>query len=377
MNDRLMEIIGSMSHFECAVISPDLSFQKVSLGFWEILGKPEPEYRVSQIADTLTEFAGMEDILVSILEGTQARLLIENVNYPIVSNGVRYLDFSIVPLLETEPSQGLFLIVEDVSTRTRLRQELIQDRNELRIKRLDLERTNKELEQLSRYKSMILSLAAHDLRNPITVISIYTDIIKEYLPEETPEKVSQILEIIRSQCISMENLLTSLLDMEQMDQDGFLVETEKFLINDLIITQVNAIKLGDRDQHEFEVFLPEEDLLVDAAPNHLERVLYNLLINAVNYSPKNGIIKVSAWKSGSEVVFEVSNTGPGISEDELPKLFDIFYRAEKDSSQKVKGFGLGLFIVKSFVDAHQGRIEVSSTPGEWTTFTVTMTAISS
>ena len=145
----------------------------------------------------------------------------------------------------------------------------------------------------------------------------------------------------------------------------------------MINTQVNAIKLVDRDQHEFEVFLPEEDLLVDAAPNHLERVLYNLLINAVNYSPKNGIIKVSAWKSGSEVVFEVSNTGPGISEDELPKLFDIFYRAEKDSSQKVKGFGLGLFIVKSLVDAHQGRIEVSSTPGEWTTFTVTMTAISS
>jgi signal transduction histidine kinase len=108
----------------------------------------------------------------------------------------------------------------------------------------------------------------------------------------------------------------------------------------------------------------------------MEEVFTNLISNAINYSPEGGTVVIAASKHMAFVEVRVSDTGVGIAAEELPKIFDKFYRVKHPQTRQVIGTGLGLSIVKGVVEAHRGSVEVESTPGIGTTFTVLLPIIS-
>jgi signal transduction histidine kinase len=105
-------------------------------------------------------------------------------------------------------------------------------------------------------------------------------------------------------------------------------------------------------------------------PEHLKRIIYNLLNNAVRYTPEGGLIQVIGRVAAEQVVLQFSDTGPGLTEAQLARLFQPYYRTEEARQGPFVGAGLGLFIVKCLVEAHAGHIEVISKPGQGTAFTV-------
>jgi len=114
---------------------------------------------------------------------------------------------------------------------------------------------------------------------------------------------------------------------------------------------------------------------VQADPKNMEEVLNNLLSNAINYSPNGGTVEVRARSMGESIEIEVRDTGVGIPEEELAKIFDKFYRVKHPETRKVIGTGLGLPIVKNIVEAHNGIIEVDSIPGRGSTFRIRLPII--
>jgi len=109
---------------------------------------------------------------------------------------------------------------------------------------------------------------------------------------------------------------------------------------------------------------------VQADPKNIEEILNNLISNAINYSPEGGNVTVTAQGLGEYMEIKVEDTGVGISPEELPKIFDKFYRVKHPKTRKVTGTGLGLAIVKGIVDAHQGTIDVESVVGKGTIFKI-------
>jgi len=107
-------------------------------------------------------------------------------------------------------------------------------------------------------------------------------------------------------------------------------------------------------------------------PQHLQRVFVNLLSNAVKYTPEGGAIRVGLKRDGGSILAEVSDTGCGISAEDLPKLFQEFYRSNAPINQQIRGTGLGLALAKRIVEAHRGHISVMSDQGKGSTFTVSL-----
>lgn len=116
--------------------------------------------------------------------------------------------------------------------------------------------------------------------------------------------------------------------------------------------------------------LPETPLVIQSDQDHIRRIVYNLLSNAVRHTPEGGRIQVAGRLEAEAVVLQVTDTGPGMTGTQLAHLFQPYYRTEEARRSSFAGAGLGLFIVKHLVEAHAGHIRVDSQPGQGTTFTV-------
>lgn len=209
---------------------------------------------------------------------------------------------------------------------------------------------------------------AHELRMPLTVMQGQLELIQQGVKPAVPETLLPIQdEVFR---------LTRLVqDLHQLS----LAEVGKL---SLVKTTVYAGQLLARIVDNFEIefedkgiscsfinnIAPEATITVD--PDRITQVFVNLLGNALRYTPAGGSIKVLVDDNGTDLRVSIADTGPGIAAEHLAHIFDRFYRADEDRSRETGGTGLGLAIAKEFVAAHRGRIEVSSTVGEGTEFTV-------
>jgi signal transduction histidine kinase len=122
----------------------------------------------------------------------------------------------------------------------------------------------------------------------------------------------------------------------------------------------------------YRLEMPEEPLVLDGFEDGLERVIMNLVSNAVKYTPEGGAVVVKAWCEGDQISLAVSDTGIGIPEDALPRIFTEFYRAKNAKAMEVEGTGLGLVIAKDVIEQHDGQISVESVVGRGTTFRVSL-----
>ena len=353
-----------------AHISPGLGILGASENLSTLLCEPPGDVLGRPLLELFWEFAGAEDSLARLLSGDLPAYRLERINRPQDDDAQRYLNFILLPLDKERPAQGLLLIVEDETETSQLRQRLVQDRNDLSLLQYQLLRSNEDLQRLGQLKSLILSIAAHDMRAPLNAILGYSEWMQAELPQENSEH-SQLLSIIISQVNWLDHMITDLLDLDQIERGRLRITPRPCDLGNLIQQIVSALQVTAALQKQALVFVPPDaPVIIQADPERIGQIFYNLLGNALKYTPLGGRIQVSAWQDEAYGAFSVQDDGPGMSEQELEQLFQLYFRSEGARSSLARGAGLGMFIVKTLVDAHHGTIEVASQPERGTAFSV-------
>jgi adenylate cyclase len=167
-------------------------------------------------------------------------------------------------------------------------------------------------------------------------------------------------------------LINNLLDIARIESGRVVMSQRPLEAKELVNTATEVIKPQlDSKKIQLNINLgPVKQLYGD--PSHLSRVFINLLSNAIKYTPEGGLISVTMQLDGVRALVKVQDTGCGLAPDELPKLFQEFYRSSNPINEKVRGTGLGLVLVKKIIEAHQGNIWVNSEVGKGTTFSFTI-----
>lgn len=249
---------------------------------------------------------------------------------------------------------------------TKLNNELVKMQREMSKKNIQLEKTNEQ-------KNYLLGVAAHDLRNPLLIISNYSEHLLEDLKEKVSDKDIDMLKTIKSSSDFMYRLVDDLLDMSKIDAGKMELEREETDIIELFGTIININKVFADKKNIDVVFnhigeIPK--LFVD--PLKLTQVMNNLLNNAVKYSFPYTQITVSLRKLEEELLVTVKDKGRGIPDERIKNLFKPFQTAQIKSTAKEKSTGLGLAIVKNIIKVHGGRIWVESEVGSGSSFYFTL-----
>lgn len=227
-----------------------------------------------------------------------------------------------------------------------------------------------KLHKLELSRREFVSNVSHELRTPITTIKSYTETIldSEDMPMETARS---FLEVVCSEADRMTRLVFDLLELSRLDYDNSSMPKEKFDLKLLLENIVSKLAF-EADSHEHKLslaFAGKMDLFFGNR-DRIEQVITNIIVNAVKYTPNGGDIKVSAGQIYGNFYVKVKDNGIGIPEEDLPHVFDRFYRVDKARSRSSGGTGLGLAIAKEIVNAHNGDIKITSEKGKGTEVTL-------
>ncbi|MBN1137808.1 MAG: GAF domain-containing sensor histidine kinase [Anaerolineae bacterium] len=226
-----------------------------------------------------------------------------------------------------------------------------------------------ELNQLDQVKSNFIAIAAHELRTPLSLILGYAMFLRAEASGETEEQ----LDIVLQGAMRLRSLIDDMVNLRQVDSGESVLELETFPVQTLISNTLDEMRpLIQAKKQSIHLALPKEPLVVQADQGKMGIVLTNLLSNAIKFTDQGQRIGIQAGQQGHCAWFTVWDTGIGIPQDKLSRIFDRFYQIEPSLARHYEGMGLGLSIAKAMVELHHGRIQVKSKEGSGTAFTVTV-----
>ncbi len=228
------------------------------------------------------------------------------------------------------------------------------------------------LKQFDRLRSEFVANVSHELKTPLTSILGFVETLKEGALEDREHSL-KFLDIIEEQSKKLHLMIEDLLLLSRMESSKEPLKLGPVRLSSMMekIEQV-FIPLMKENRIGFSMEVVPSDLSLTAESSSLERALSNLIDNAVKYNLREGTVSVAARRFGQGVTISVSDTGPGIVPQDLGRIFERFYRADKSRSRESGGSGLGLSITKHIVERHGGRIEVESILGQGSTFTIVL-----
>jgi len=219
--------------------------------------------------------------------------------------------------------------------------------------------------EAERMRTALVSTVSHELRSPLTAIKGYVDSLLDGGPwDEATQR--EFLEIIAVSAEKLAVLVDNLLDAAKLEAGVLRMEMEPVRV-ERIAQQVLDHRRRLAPSHDLRLEVDGDLPLAEADPVRLEQVLANLVDNAIKYSPQGGAITVRV-SAGDRITVRVSDEGIGITPEEAERLFERFYRVDNGLARSTKGVGLGLYICKSLIEGHGGRIWVESNPGRGSTF---------
>jgi len=225
------------------------------------------------------------------------------------------------------------------------------------------------LQEDDRLRRELVTNVSHDLRTPLASMQGYIEtlIIKDNALDAGTR--TQYLEIARRHATHLNRLIRNLFELSMLDSRSVTPEFEQFLLPELIHDVVQEFELQARDANiTLEVHPPDESVSVYADISLIQRVLENLVGNALKYTPAGGKVSISVQRSAAAVGVSVADTGPGIAEEALPHIFDRFYRADNHHERAGSSVGLGLAITKRILELHSSEINVVSKGQQGTRF---------
>jgi PAS domain S-box-containing protein len=237
----------------------------------------------------------------------------------------------------------------------------------------NLKIANNRLEELNDIKNQFLGMAAHDLRNPLTVIYSYSKLMTDFNSENLNEQQVSMLNRINKSCKQLLVLINDLLDITSIDSGKVNIEKKKVKISDILNPDNYSFQwLACYKDINVDIITEVPDFEVEVDINRIIQVIENLLSNAIKYSYSDTTVTLTAKIENNAFILSVKDEGQGIPEEDISKLFKPFEKASVKPTGKETSTGLGLVIVKKIVDLHNGTINVKSEVNKGSEFIVSL-----
>jgi len=266
--------------------------------------------------------------------------------------------------------QGLPLVIHNALSAFKRDKERERLQKEVAAKKIELEAANKKLKELDRIKSDFVANVAHEFRTPLTIIKGNVDLVVKGGLGEVTSQQKEMLDGAKNIANRLARLVNDLLDISKIESGKMKLREDLININKIIEENLPGFTkmIKDRKQtlkKELAIDMPD----IKADMDKITQVFVNLLSNAIKYSPEQGSIVVKSVNLENEIMVEVSDTGEGVSQENLDTIFDKFTRV---TAEKKEGTGLGLPIAKDIVVLHKGRMWVKSEIGKGSQFYFTL-----
>ena len=228
-----------------------------------------------------------------------------------------------------------------------------------------LHRLNKQLEEVSRHKSEFLANLSHELRTPLNAILGGSELLAEGLFGELNEKQTEYIHDIHESGQHLLSLINDVLDLSKVEAGRLELQPGHFGLRSLMESSVTIVReRASRKSIDLQVEPPAEEVIVEADERKVKQIVYNLLSNAVRFTPEGGKVVFRAHREGDEAIFAVEDSGPGVAEEFRERIFDEFFQAPGAE----EGTGLGLALSKRLVELHGGRIWLETKVGQGSRF---------
>ncbi|GAB4131583.1 MAG: HAMP domain-containing sensor histidine kinase [Bacteroidia bacterium] len=223
--------------------------------------------------------------------------------------------------------------------------------------------------KLSEIKNDFISNMTHELKTPISTISLACEVLSDEGIEKTREKTDRYVGMIREENKRLSRLVENVLQTSVLDKGNFKLKPVNINLHEIIAQAISSVQLAvDKNEGSISTHLKAAHPEIVADKTHVQNVIYNLLDNAVKYSPHQPHIHVSTVDYGNEIEICIADNGIGISKENHKKIFEKLYRVPTGNVHDVKGFGLGLSYVKAIIEKHGGTVWVESEPGKGSSF---------
>jgi signal transduction histidine kinase len=274
-------------------------------------------------------------------------------------------------------NNGYFLILTGVIVVVgnhffyRLRLSEFTLRYELDKNRAALEESNRKLVELDQIKSRFFANISHELRTPLTLLLAPLESLLQRFHRAFDDDTRNLLATMHANGMRLLKLINDLLDLVRLESGRMEIKPEPLAVDEFARGLASAARqVADDKRIKLETDVAPGLGTVMADRDKLEKILLNLLFNALKFTPAGGRVSLRAEQQGEELVLIVSDTGMGIAQKNLPFIFDRFWQADGSSKRKYQGVGIGLALVKELVEIQHGKVTVESQEGSGTTFTV-------
>ncbi|GAB4210360.1 MAG: ATP-binding protein [Roseiflexaceae bacterium] len=280
-------------------------------------------------------------------------------------------DYLVKPFSTEELIARIDQLIGVTRARTLLQHELASTSADLADLAGQLAARSQALDQAVRTRDTFLSIASHELKTPLTSLLGFAELLerRSHKNSSLPERDQRLVRIIAEQALRLNRLISGMLDLSRLESGQFTLEYGLVDLTELVRRMVGEVQ-ESLHQHPLTLELPGRPLVIEGDPLRIEQVIYNLLQNAIKYSPGGGPIEVRLQQCDDYAVLAVRDQGIGIPKADLPHLFQRFYRASNINPHQISGTGIGLYVIHEIVSRHGGTIDVLSTLGEGSTFTV-------
>jgi len=239
--------------------------------------------------------------------------------------------------------------------------------NRIEAQREQLVTDKEEMEKISLLRQEFTANVSHEMKTPLHVIAGYSELMKEGLVK--PEEIKNFSSKIYLESYRMTKLVDDILQLSKLD-NGLIDEEKKTISLDAIAKNVADSLQSVAKEKGITINCRLETVEINGAPNIIHGLIYNLVENAIKYNKENGSVDIFVEKTPEGPTLTVTDTGIGIPQDQINRIFERFYRVDKSHSREIGGTGLGLSIVKHAAIVHDAKISVQSTLGEGSTFKV-------
>ncbi len=254
----------------------------------------------------------------------------------------KHFDVSCVPILDNKDRiRGIVLVFHDIT----------------------------ELKKLEKMRKDFVANVSHELKTPVTSVIGFTETLLDGAMEDE-ELTTKFLSIMLSESKRLQTLISELLELSKIENEHFTLDFQTVKMAELLKDTVMVLE--DKAKAKDIKLINETENGAEALgeTGRIRQIMMNLVTNAISYTPSGGVVRVSVSNDEDGVLLSVKDTGIGMDTEQIPRIFERFYRVDKARSRNQGGTGLGLAIVKHLVEAHEGHINVESKPGQGTTFQI-------
>lgn len=339
---ELAERSGDFVTEEYTIKSNGTSVGTVSITYYGPFFFSENDYLFIMTLNKILLVIGTLSIFFSVIA---ASLLARRLARPIVKTAY----------IASQISEGNYEIRFESKPRTKELDDMVSAINQL----VDV------LSEKENLRKQLTSDVAHELRTPLTSVATHLEAMMDGIWDATPERLSTCYDEVQRMGVLIADL-QQLSNTENQNLQMTCVDTDLLEL----AKKVSSNFMAQAMQQRIQLSVSGDSVSAQVDPDRFSQVLINLLSNALKYTPEGGRVSVEVQRCGMECCVTISDTGAGIDAKEMPYIFERFYRTDKSRNRKTGGTGIGLTIAKSIVEAHGGRIEVTSIPGEGSRFSV-------